>query len=182
MSYFLKNLSIPTYVDNKNLFDQHPVFDESKVIFPGCPLSLRSICRLTIRSLLGRERLGVISKLKQDKYLSQELLDFLMYRRFNPIEAFLSTPVMKSMLTSLTYMMDNVSPKGNKWLYAKDESIRQYALYRIFAFYIIFVKFVKLMFLKQYKIPFSFYFFHFCCSICKYFENVVENEQISVFS
>ena len=89
------------------------------LIFPGCPLSLRSICRLTIRSLLGRERLGVISKLKQDKYLSQELLDFLMYRRFNPIEAFLSTPEMKSMLTSLTYLMDNVSPKGNRLLYAK---------------------------------------------------------------
>ena len=104
------------------------------LIFPGCPLSLRSICRLTIRSLLGRERLGVISKLKQDKYLSQELLDFLMYRRFNPIEAFLSTPEMKSMLTSLTYLMDNVSPKGNRLLYAKDESIRRCTLYRIFPF------------------------------------------------
>ena len=45
--------------------------------------------------------------------MSKDLLEFLSYRRFNSTstssEQFLSTPEMKSMLTSLTYLMDCVS-------------------------------------------------------------------------
>ena len=59
----------------------------------------------------------------KSRYLSKDLLEFLNYRRFNQLllhhsttsisssssEQFLSTPEMKSMLTSLTYLMDCVS-------------------------------------------------------------------------
>ena len=59
----------------------------------------------------------------KSRYLSKDLLEFLKYRRFNQLllhpsttsisssssEQFLSTPEMKSMLTSLTYLMDCVS-------------------------------------------------------------------------
>ena len=59
----------------------------------------------------------------KSRYLSKDLLEFLEYRRFNQLllhpsttsisssssEQFLSTPEMKSMLTSLTYLMDCVS-------------------------------------------------------------------------
>ena len=49
----------------------------------------------------------------KSRYLSKDLLEFLSYRRFNSTltssEQFLSTPEMKSILTSLTYLMDCVS-------------------------------------------------------------------------
>lgn len=64
------------------------------------------------RTLLGRERLGVIQGLLS-KHLSKELIEFLTFRHFSPAhhEPFLSSPDMELMLASLTYLMDTVSPR-----------------------------------------------------------------------
>ena len=78
--------------------------------FAGCPLSLRSLCRLTIRRCLGRERLGMLEKLKNFQ-------DFLTYREFSPNNPeerriFSADPGLEMMLASLTHLMkEQVSPK-----------------------------------------------------------------------
>ena len=53
------------------------------LIFTGCPLSLRSLCRLVVRrTLMGRERLGMIQTyLNKPKILGLVLHAYLLYQR-----------------------------------------------------------------------------------------------------
>lgn len=73
---------------------------------------MRSSCRIAVRrTLLGRERLGLIPMLD----VTKELIDFLSFRQFPTTSQersdFFSSPNMELMMASLVFMMDSVCPK-----------------------------------------------------------------------